>query len=81
MTTLQAAPQPRFAWAQQHGGPVVTWADTSRRHDVTGDGLQGWWAHSFHDGRPHEALNKHSEEAGCLLASLGRMPVAGASGT
>ena len=68
MTTVPAAPEPCFAWVQQHGGPVVTWADASRHHDVEGAGLDGWWAHSFHDDRPHNALNKHREQAGCLLS-------------
>ncbi|MDD3610661.1 MAG: hypothetical protein PHI49_13035 [Halothiobacillaceae bacterium] len=73
MTTIQA-PDPRFAWIKEHGGPVVDWEDpsSSHRHAVTAVGLDGWFTSDHLSGDRPAKLDKHIKgEKGLLMLGVG----------
>lgn len=64
----KAVPQietdPRFAWIEKHGGPLVGWVvrEHGSRHGVAGEGLSPDWFSSFYDSTqhsPHLGIDKH----------------------
>lgn len=63
MTTTMNTDQ-RFAWVEQHGGPVVGWADphSSYRHDVVGEGMTGWFASDRDSPNKALSISKHVED-------------------
>ena len=60
--TITQDTNPRFSWISEYGGPVVDWADSSRRHHVTGSGLSDWHASDYGPEEKHTSINKHVDE-------------------